>query len=99
MNNFFKSELPPYQYLSQILNNSPLAAATYVEIWRHKDVKNKLTIDKDQVRNQFLVAPTKFRNDLYTLVRSGLVSVEETRDKLDKDWYKMDIELVAYGEE
>ncbi len=99
MNNFFNIELPPYCYLVQVLNNHPLAASTYIEAWRQKDSKNKISIHKKEIRNRFLIAPTKFRNDLYQLVREGLVSVQESWDETQKEWYKLDIELVDFGEE
>lgn len=97
MNNFFNFELPPYQYLLQVLNNHPLAAATYVEVWRQKNKENKISIDKREIRNKFLVAPTKFRNDLYQLVREGLLNVHESWDHEHREWYKLDIELVDFG--
>jgi hypothetical protein len=97
MNNFFNIELPPYPYLVQVINNHPLAAATYVEIWRQRDKENKITIEKNEIRNKFLIAPTKFRNDLYQLVREGLANVHESWDKEKKDWHKIDIELVDFG--
>jgi|GEM_PF-5789916 hypothetical protein len=98
MTNIFKLDIPPYPYLSQVLKHCPLAASTYVELWRHKNNKHQVVIDKDNIRNTFLVAPTKFRNDCFSLVNEGLINVDETKTK-EGSWYKMLIELVNFEDE
>jgi hypothetical protein len=96
MNNIFKIDLPPYPYLVQVINNQPKSASTYIELWRQRDGKNKVSVDKQEIRNKFLIAPTKFRNELYGLVREGLINVHESWDKEQKSWHKIDIEIVDY---
>jgi len=99
MHSGFNIDLPPYLYLKQVIDHYPTSAGTYIELWRHKDKKHKLVIAKNQIRNQFLCAPTKFRNDLYNLVREGLVNIDEKWDKDNKDWWELTIELVSFEEE
>jgi len=98
MTNNFNLDIPPYAYLSQVLKHCPLSASTYLELWRHKDKKHKVVIDKEQIRNTFLVAPTKFRNDCFTLVNEGLINVNESKS-IEGHWYKMTIEMVNFEEE
>ena len=99
MNGIFNIDLPPYAYLKQVIDHHPLAAGTYVELWRHKDKNHRVIVAKNQIRNQFLIAPTKFRNDLYQLVKEGLVNVDEKWDKDQKEWWELTIELVNFEEE
>lgn len=97
--NMFKLDLPPYMYLMQVVRHYPLAAATYIEVWRQKDKNCKLSIPKNQIRNQFLVTPAKFRNDLYNLAQEGLINVQETWNTDQTEWWRLDIEIVNYEEE
>lgn len=97
--NMFNFDLPPYPYLMQVIKHYPLAAATYIELWRKKDKKHKYEVSKNQIRSEFLVPPTKFRNDLYCLAQEGLVNVEETWDKEQKEWWKLSVEMVNFEEE
>jgi len=99
MSNGFNIDLPPYAYLMQVINHHPNSAGTYIELWRHKDKKHKLHVNKYEIRDKFLMAPTKFRNDLTYLVKEGLINVNETWDIDRKSWYKIDIEMVNYEEE
>lgn len=92
----FNIDLPPYMYLTQVLNHCPRAASTYIELWRHKDKHHKIVVAKNQVRNQFLIGSAKFMNDLLALVREGLINVDQ--DSLDQ-WNRLSIELVNYEEE
>lgn len=96
MPNIFNIELPPYAYLMQVLNHSSKSAATYIEIWRHKDKQNKIKVAKNDIRDRFLIPAAKFRNDLLVLVKEGLVSVDQTGDD---DWYILNIEVIGWGDE
>jgi len=92
----FNLDLPPYAYLMQVLNHAPKVAASYIEIWRHKDKNNKLVVAKNQIRNQFLMAATKFRNDCMILVREGLIDLVQ---KGDDEFYTLHIEVTGWGED
>ena len=95
MSNIFNMDLPPYPYLMQVLNHTPGIAASYVEIWRHKDKHDKVVVSKTQIRNQFLITATKFKNDCMALVREGLISLEQ---KGDDRFYTLHIDVVGWGE-
>lgn len=91
--------VPPYPYLIQVAKHYPQATSTYLELWRVKDRKHKVTITKNEIRNKFLIGAAKFRNDVFSLAQEGLVSVNETWDVNQTEWYKLDIELVNFEEE
>jgi hypothetical protein len=95
----FNIDLPPYVYLTQVLNHCPRSASTYIELWRHKDKNSKVSVAKNQIRNQFLMSAAKFRNDLMSLVKEGLINVDEQMDSDERDWWKLNIELVNFEDE
>lgn len=85
-------DLPPYPYLAQILSHCPKAASTYISIWRARDENNAITVNKSEIRNSFLITPTRFKNDMLVLVKEGLISVEESPKMLQ-------IDVVGWDEE
>lgn len=96
MSNIFKMDLPPYAYLMQVLNHTPKVAASYVEIWRHKDKHDRLIVCKTEIRNKFLMTAAKFKNDCLVLVREGLINLEQ---RGDDDFYTLHIDVVGWGED
>ena len=96
MSNMFRMDLPPYPYLMQVLNHSANVAATYIEIWRHKDKNDRVVVSKPQIKNQFLVSATKFKNDCLVLVREGLINCEQ---KGDDGFFTLVIDVVGWGED
>ena len=87
-----ESLLPPYAYLMQVLLHCPLAAFTYVQLWKEKNKENKLVVDKDQIQNYYLISKTRFKNNLQLLAREGLVNIDERPSTLE-------IEFVAWDDE
>lgn len=77
-----KHELPPALYLLQVLKDCPKAALTYCMLWSKKDVKNCLTIYRNDIRSEFLMTQKKFNHDLLLLVREALINVQEEKDYL-----------------
>jgi len=49
-----------------------------MQLWQHADDNLKLKIRKDNIRNLFLCTPTKLKNDSMTLMREGLLGMDET---------------------
>ena len=94
MQHIFNPNLPPYAYLMQVLNHNPQSASTYVELWRHKDDDSKVVVTQDEIRNRFLNTPTKFRNNLMYLVKEGLVSVDESGDKMTIELVDFDYDML-----
>lgn len=84
-------ECPPHLYLCQVLEHCPRAGSTYLKIWREKNDENQLILDKENFRQEHLISLTKFKNDLFYLVKEGLISVEETPTSLK-------IDIVAWDE-
>lgn len=83
---------PPYNYLKEVLTNCPKAGLLYLQLWEYADDSWELIVPKKNIRDKFLMSPTRLRNDLMNLVREGFVSVHETK----KD-YKF--ELVGWNDE
>lgn len=69
---------PPYQYLKSILTHCPRAGLLYMELWSLSDENLNLRIAKKNLHEVFLCSKTRLKNDLYALVREGLVSMEES---------------------
>jgi len=97
MPHFFDINVPPYIYLSQILKHCPSAGNTYLELWRSKDKNNQIQILRNDIQKQFLLTKAKFENDLFQLVREGLISVEEKPHKIKQKSYLI-IEIVDFEE-
>lgn len=85
-------DMPPYHYLRQVLDHCPKAGLTYIDIWARMDKDNRIKIDKEAIRNNFLVSLSKFRHDLLLLVKEGLISIEETPKTIK-------IEVVGWDDE
>ena len=92
-------QLPPYDYLMQIINHHPSSSATYIEAWRSRDDKDKLVIAKKEIRKKFLISPSKFRNDLLNIAKEGLINVHESWDLDETEWWRLEIEFVRFDDE
>lgn len=77
-----KIKLPPPFYLMAVLDHCPLAGSTYVQLWNNKNSESKLYVAHKDINFEYLKSKTKFRHDLLLLVKEGLISVEETKDKI-----------------
>lgn len=75
-------DYPPYVYLAQVADHCPKAVSTYMLLWREMDGDNQIRIRKDEVRAEYLISLAKFRHDLLLLVKEGLVSINETPQKI-----------------
>lgn len=79
----------PKPYLFEVAKHCPLAMFTYLQLWERKDVNNRVKIEKETVKTEFLTGVAKFRNDLLLLVKEGLASIDENPSTLT-------VELVGY---
>lgn len=82
---------PPYYYLAQVAEHCPIAVSTYMLLWRERDQKNKVVIDKNTIRIDHLITLARFRNHLLLLLKEGLISIDETPNRLH-------VELVDWDE-
>lgn len=88
-----ESLLPPYAYLMQVLLHCPLAAFTYVQLWKDKNLENKLLIAKDEIQDYYLISKTRFKNNLQSLAREGLVNIHERPSTLEIEFVIWDDEI------
>lgn len=68
---------PPYLDLLQCAENYPRAVFTLMMLWREVDASKTITYLRYQMKSECKVSWTKFRNDLISLTRAGLVVVDE----------------------
>lgn len=83
-------DYPPYPYLYQVALYCPKAVLSYMQLWEKRDKNTcKTTVIKSELKNQYLITQTKFKNDLLLLMREGLISIRETD-------YSIEVDLVDY---
>ncbi len=86
-------EFPPFPYFINVLKQCPRAAWIYAKLWASKDCECKINCTRDDIRYNFFMSPTLFRNALIYLVDLGLASIKE-RPEAD-----FEIELVDFDQE
>jgi len=74
-------DFPPIKYFLRVLKTCPKSALLYVQLWQKWKKKKSLSICKPDIRKDFLVTPTLFRNLLLPL--SSLHLIEFTEDELE----------------
>lgn len=97
MNKDLISEIPPRIYLKQVADHCPRAMSTYLDIWTNKDRQNQVHIYKDELKLEYLTSMTKFRHDLLSLVKEGLVSINESPKAFHVDIIGWDLEEEEIG--
>lgn len=75
-------DYPPYPYLHQVLSHCHKAGVTYLDLWKERDKNNKVTIEKDEIRSRFLASTHNFHHNLLLLVKEGLLSIDESSNRL-----------------
>jgi len=71
------TDFPPINYFVRALKICPKSAYLYAQIWRKKDKHMKILTEKDEIRKEFLISPTIFRNLLEPLMGLNLVRFKE----------------------
>lgn len=91
---------PPHESLVQVLKGAPHAAHTYVELWKMRNKKNQVVIQKEGIRSKLFLSPTILRNRIIELVALGLASLDESLDnfniRLFEPASKDDIQEIRY---
>ena len=79
------SEFPPLKYFLRVLKSCPKCALIYVQIWKKKGKHMKVCTHKREVRKDYLVSPTVFRNLLTPLMFLNLIHFVASDDKFEID--------------
>lgn len=69
---------PPYKYFLRVLKSCPKSALLYSLLWKKQTKKKSLLINKNEIRREFLISPTLFRNLLAPLMFLNLISFKES---------------------
>jgi hypothetical protein len=75
------SEFPPIKYFIRVLKNCPKSALLYAQMWKKKGKHMSLTMEKKDVRKEYLISPTMFRNLLTPLMFLNLIHFIECDEK------------------
>jgi hypothetical protein len=71
-------DFPPENYLLRVLKRYPKSAFLYIQIWKKLGIKRcLLTVKKADIRKDFLVSKTMFRNLLIPLKLLELLDFSE----------------------
>ncbi len=79
------TDFPPSKYFIRVLKNCPKSAFLYIQLWKKKNKYMNLLTEKKDVRKEYLISPTMFRNLLAPLMYLNLVSFIESDDRFQID--------------
>jgi len=78
-------QFPPIKYFIRTLKSCPKSALLYIQLWKNKDKNMSLVTDKGDIRKEYLISPTMFRNLLAPLMFLNLIHFVESEDKFRID--------------
>jgi len=79
------SEFPPLIYFTRVLKTCPKSALLYIQLWNKKGKHMIVVTPKRDVRKEYLISPTLFRNLLSPLMYLNLLSFVENDGKFEID--------------
>ena len=79
------SDFPPIKYFTRVLKSCPKSALIYVQIWKKKGKNMNFITEKKDVRKDYLISPTMFRNLLAPLMLLNLIHFTENDEKFQID--------------
>jgi len=79
------SEFPPLKYFLRVLKSCPKSALIYTQLWKKKGKQMSLRTQKRDIRKDYLISPTMFRNLLSPVMVLNLVSFFESDDAFQID--------------
>lgn len=79
------SDFPPIKYFIRVLKSCPKSALLYIQLWINKDKYMTLVTEKKDVRKDYLISPTMFRNLLAPLMFLNLIHFVECEGKFQID--------------
>lgn len=74
-------EFPPTKNFIRVLKGCPKSALLYAQLWKNKDERLRVDTKKADVRKDYLISPTMFRNLLASLMSLDLVNFVESDEK------------------
>jgi hypothetical protein len=74
-------EFPPIKYFTRVLKSCPKSALLYAQLWNKKSKQMKISIEKVDIRKEYLLSPTMFRNLLAPLMYLNLIHLMERDEK------------------
>lgn len=75
------ADFPPLKYFLRTLKSCPKSALLYTQIWKNKDKNMNVVTDKAEIRKDYLMSPTLFRNLLAPLMFLNLIHFVESDEK------------------
>ena len=81
------AEFPPLGSFKRVLQTKPETALLYASLWKMKPKSKRMTVKKNEIKKQFLISPTLFRNALLAIGRMDLISFQESEDLFLIDFY------------
>jgi len=84
------AEFPPLDSFKRVLRSSPQSADLFASLWKLKPKSNRISIKRKDIKKNFLISPTLFRNHLLAIGRLELITFEETTDFFLIDFYEND---------
>ena len=85
------SEFPPSKYFIRVLKNCPRSAFLYMQLWKKKDKHDRIIIKKRDIRRDYLMSPTLFRNLLAPMMFINILGFIEVDDKFQIDMLGADL--------
>ena len=79
-------DFPPIKYFLRVLKSCPKSALLYIQLWIKKGKYMNLVTQKKDIRKDYLISPTMFRNLLSPLMFLNLISFTE-----NDEIYRIDI--------
>jgi len=74
------SDFPPIKYFIRVLKTCPKSAFLYTQLWKKK--RNMiLNVEKGNIRKDFLISPTMFRNHIAPLAYLNLLQFQESDER------------------
>jgi hypothetical protein len=74
-------EFPPTRNFIRVLKGCPKSALLYAQLWKKRDCRLRVEAKKEDVRKDYLISPTMFRNLLAPLMFLDLISFVENNEK------------------
>jgi hypothetical protein len=76
------TDFPPKNNFIRVLKSCPRSALLYAQLWKKRDLSTlRVEAKKEEVRKQYLISPTLFRNLLEPLMALDIVSFVENDEK------------------
>ena len=83
----------PDEYIEIIAKNIPSAIFTYITLWRLKDHKNRICVDKKRIPTTMLIEKPVFLRSITKLCREQLLNIHETKTHFYIELVGWDYEL------